>query len=891
MSSLLEHVDLEQRQSPPQQTYGSPPHSPHPCNPSIIPPAVAWSPTSISQQHNQTSPTSPPPSDSPLSPPLVPHTACAIFPPVSEPPPPPSHTPLFPLPSSLLSNVASALPSLDASSSLPVLSPRIPSPTLPPPLKCTSASPVPLTSNTVAACTRGLPADQRSQAVPTCDDIPSQTLPSETLPSETLPSETLPSETLPSETLLTQQTYGVSGDGCTDLFINIPNRSVSAELTSTLPPAETIVGAIADCVIPLNAVDVKSVGTDKCVTSRDCHISIRSDFKDSEAVNGAESGAFELTMMSHDIMPTPTTSSTSTTDLEDASIGDTRAIADIQETVEEKEVKDEKCNETEIIIGGEGNIGISGNSDPVGKICNECSSGTKSSNSQDVTKADDSSFQLPLASQQPSPCRLAPPTQPLRLTHKRNILRQLGSTLDMNACPEWPPIKRNPVVHLHTWQVKSYSYTENGTTATTSTKTKKQNITTKSKIQKCSPNSGPPPVAPSSVSPGDAVNSGGVDERCIGGTEGDNGGEEDKEMVKSGEAVGGERRVNGTFQKGYSRKEIGSTQKAFKKEGGVQNCPPSGASSRILYKGPAWLSHIATVFDGVETGRSTLGRTAGLGLFATRMFAKNSVVTEFVGWSIDRQDALAMRHKRKASHIVKSFGFREYICGISEVQPFIGGGSFANDGSEDLGGPGNNTKWYDFFDSGQGKHRKFLKATKDIGEGEEVFVCYHKNYWKDVGEEDGRGYLPAKCTRNIKAVEGRSKAPVDEADIVGRGGKKSTKDVARNTKKSKASPVTIGDTSKKKRAKVEIKEEKKGKKRRREGQGDSSDSGSSSHSGSAVVVLIENDSTLQWDWTGIEAVRFSWSDVEVGENEEVEEKVKEEEEKVKDEEAAASRRI
>eukprot|EP00922_Rhytidocystis_sp_ex-Travisia-forbesii_P004904 GHVS01007182.1.p1 GENE.GHVS01007182.1~~GHVS01007182.1.p1 ORF type:complete len:848 (+),score=192.53 GHVS01007182.1:485-3028(+) len=559
----------------------------------------------------------------------------------------------------------------------------------------------------------------------------------------------------------------------------------------------------------------------------------------------------------------------------------------------------------------------SGNSDDraVGEIlCNTgsiaCLSSSRPSGALPVmsvdVEGDSSSTHLALVSRKPSSVvsRMehspAPPSRPLQMTHKRSILRQLGSPLDINSCPEWPPIKRNPVVHLHSWQVKSYSYKENGTMAVTSMKTKKNNMATRKTPKRSgtnppirgATNNDPPLPAPSVVlqtsrsvsdvcqppvaesaatSDGDDLNSGGREG-------GDKGAREEEEMV--GTVTGGGESCSETLEPGSWAvdAEVITTLEG----GGDENCPPIVApSSRVVYKGPAWLPLLATVFDGVETKRSTLGRTAGLGLFSTRMFPKNSVVTEFVGWSIDRQDALAMRQKRTASHIVKSFGFREYICGISDVQPFIGGGSFANDGSEDLGGPGNNTKWYDFFDSCQGKHRKFLKATKDIQEGEEVFVCYHKNYWKDVGEEDGRGYLPAKCTRKIKAVEGPSTERLDDATMVAITN-------GRNNKKSK----TIGGPSKKKkRTSVAKEEEKKGKKRRRREEGEPTteadgNSGVSKSDLESVVVLIEKE-TLQvkgtddrsgypWldkDGTGMEAVRFSWSDIEGTDEEKVEEEV------------------
>ena len=45
---------------------------------------------------------------------------------------------------------------------------------------------------------------------------------------------------------------------------------------------------------------------------------------------------------------------------------------------------------------------------------------------------------------------------------------------------------------------------------------------------------------------------------------------------------------------------------------------------------------------------------AGLGLFCSKSdgFAKGAVITEFVGWLVDREQAEQLRNKRRASHIV-----------------------------------------------------------------------------------------------------------------------------------------------------------------------------------------------------------------------------------------------
>ncbi|KAH8741558.1 SET domain containing protein [Cryptosporidium ryanae] len=149
-----------------------------------------------------------------------------------------------------------------------------------------------------------------------------------------------------------------------------------------------------------------------------------------------------------------------------------------------------------------------------------------------------------------------------------------------------------------------------------------------------------------------------------------------------------------------------------------------------------WLESLATLFDGIYTQRSTLGRSAGLGLFSDRHFEKNEIITEFVGWVIDRNEALRLRSEGKATHICDLIKPSLYLDGEKDPKPFIGGGSFANDGSTFLGGPGNNSKFWKWYDEREGRTRVFLKATQEIKPNEEIFVGYCKDYWVDFAEKD-----------------------------------------------------------------------------------------------------------------------------------------------------------
>lgn len=185
-----------------------------------------------------------------------------------------------------------------------------------------------------------------------------------------------------------------------------------------------------------------------------------------------------------------------------------------------------------------------------------------------------------------------------------------------------------------------------------------------------------------------------------------------------------------------------------------------------------WLESLSTLFDGVYTQRSTLGRNAGLGLFSDRLFEKNDIITEFVGWVIDRKEALRLRSEGKATHICDLVKPSLYLDGEKDPKPFIGGGSFANDGSTFLGGPGNNSKFWKWYDEREGRSRVFLKATQEIQPGEEIFVGYCKDYWVDFAEKDSTN--PCLKTTNPLTSVSRTHKKEDQ-DSQNRGRKRSIK--------------------------------------------------------------------------------------------------------------------
>ncbi|KAF8821186.1 SET domain containing lysine methyltransferase KMTox [Cardiosporidium cionae] len=180
---------------------------------------------------------------------------------------------------------------------------------------------------------------------------------------------------------------------------------------------------------------------------------------------------------------------------------------------------------------------------------------------------------------------------------------------------------------------------------------------------------------------------------------------------------------------------------------------PESKSNRLF------LNSLASLYDGVVTNKSTLGRKAGLGLFCTRKegFKKAIVFTEFVGWMVHRDDAEKFRRERRASHIVAVEKGFLYIDGEKFPHFGIGGGSFANDGSEFLGGPGNNAEFYYWYDEQLGRKRVFLRATRDIHENEEIFVPYNKQYWVDNFEEELENCPPTFREKQLQLLQKREK--------------------------------------------------------------------------------------------------------------------------------------
>ncbi len=128
----------------------------------------------------------------------------------------------------------------------------------------------------------------------------------------------------------------------------------------------------------------------------------------------------------------------------------------------------------------------------------------------------------------------------------------------------------------------------------------------------------------------------------------------------------------------------------------------------------------AIIGDGVVVHKSTI-KGAGQGLFTTRSFDKNEIITEVCGSVISREEA----NKKDSKSHLKSLSYHSIIDGLNDPRKAegIGGGSFVNDAKDSHL---NNSK----FVTDNLQSRCFLRATKPINPGEEIFASYGKSYWK-----------------------------------------------------------------------------------------------------------------------------------------------------------------
>jgi len=137
---------------------------------------------------------------------------------------------------------------------------------------------------------------------------------------------------------------------------------------------------------------------------------------------------------------------------------------------------------------------------------------------------------------------------------------------------------------------------------------------------------------------------------------------------------------------------------------------------------PRATSEVYTIGHGLQVKPSII-REAGMGLFCTQAFKRNSYITFYDGETITREQALERRSRGKDTHI-RSVGLMgDCIDGYtgSTVKTGCGGASLANDG---LSPAKNNCR----LENNNGV--TWLRANRDISSGEELLCSYGKLYWR-----------------------------------------------------------------------------------------------------------------------------------------------------------------
>jgi hypothetical protein len=123
--------------------------------------------------------------------------------------------------------------------------------------------------------------------------------------------------------------------------------------------------------------------------------------------------------------------------------------------------------------------------------------------------------------------------------------------------------------------------------------------------------------------------------------------------------------------------------------------------------------------QAVKVKRSTLAN-AGFGLFAIRNIRRRDYITQYDGEVITREEAGVRKVNGMHSHIA-SIDYHTKIDGrLVNRRKSSGLASFAND-PRTTGAL--NSKY------GVVGERLLLRATKDIEQGEEIFVTYGNGYW------------------------------------------------------------------------------------------------------------------------------------------------------------------
>lgn len=137
-----------------------------------------------------------------------------------------------------------------------------------------------------------------------------------------------------------------------------------------------------------------------------------------------------------------------------------------------------------------------------------------------------------------------------------------------------------------------------------------------------------------------------------------------------------------------------------------------------------------TIGHGIEILPSKIPK-AGLGLFATRAFKKNEIITFYDGPIIEYKEALRRRELKTDSHLRTLNVFCTCIDGITVPKKGLGGASFANDakGILKMKGVVNNSKLVSKTHPTTQTTMVVLKALAPIQPKQEIFASYGRTYW------------------------------------------------------------------------------------------------------------------------------------------------------------------
>lgn len=127
---------------------------------------------------------------------------------------------------------------------------------------------------------------------------------------------------------------------------------------------------------------------------------------------------------------------------------------------------------------------------------------------------------------------------------------------------------------------------------------------------------------------------------------------------------------------------------------------------------------------------------AGRGLYTVRPFRKGELITFYDGYRLlshDGASALRQLDPSRVSHLRTLESGRTVIDGFREPLPGTGAASFCNDGRS---AARNNARFVTRSPVRSSPLQAvFLQATRNLAVGDEVYVSYGRNYWREAEEE------------------------------------------------------------------------------------------------------------------------------------------------------------